>query len=383
MVSDNQTTVRISNFNCVNQDVKVFYTPKEGRNGLNDLLETKNKKSLTMTSDDWGGGFLNSDGSTWVSDGENLPYAFSSSIQIVFFCFPVGNITLSTLVGEPIDTFLLRLMETLAAAVPTTNALFETSPMGAEIFYNSNGCIIRLIQYVPTGGAAQVIPLSWTITSIFPTANFVTEADKPQGFTLIHPDGWMPYIEIKSLDVSDFIYDTGSKIVSGYMQFVESLLNQDLYIEELRRYSNNPNQVNVPIEFKSFDSDGTQQATPQTTVIDPYQAQPALIDYSDIILDGQVYAEVGMLAGEFLELRIQYEAVGVLNFEEIMQLDEILREQGVILNEKEISRQEKKDMQEAYSNFSGELLSDENLTNKLKKNSLIIALGLGLIFVIK
>jgi hypothetical protein len=381
MVSDNQTTVRISNFNCVNQDVKVFYTPKEGRNGLNDLLETKNKKSLTMTSDDWGGGFLNSDGSTWVSDGETLPYAFSSSIQIVFLCLPVGNITLSTLVGEPIDAFLLRLMETIVAALGTTNALFETSPMGAEIFYNSNGCIIRLIQYVPTGGAAQVIPLSWTITSIFPTANFVT-VSVPQGFTLINPDGWMPYIEIKSLDVSDYLYSDGtdSKIVSGYMQFVESLLNQDLYIEELRRYSNNANQVNVPIEFKSFDSDGTQQATPQTTVIDPYQAQPALIDYSNIILDGQVYAEVGMLAGEFLELRIQYEAVGILNFEEIMQLDDILREQGVILNEKEITSQEKKDMQEAYSNFSGFNESEEKDKNK---KSLIIAFAIGLIYLMK
>ena len=136
----------------------------------------------------------------------------------------------------------------------------------------------------------------------------------------------------------------------------------------------------MPIEFKSFDSDGTQQATPQTTVIDPYQAQPALIDYSDIILDGQVYAEVGMLAGEFLELRIQYEAVGILNFEEIMQLDDILREQGVILNEKEITSQEKKDMQEAYSNFSGFNGSEEKDKNK---KSLIIAFAIGLIYLMK
>ena len=131
------------------------------------------------------------------------------------------------------------------------------------------------------------------------------------------------------------------------------------------------------MEFKSFDSDGSQQTLAQTTVIDPYQAQPALTEYSDIILDGQVYAVLEMLAGEFLELRLQYEAAGILSYAEIIQLDALLKEQGVILDKKEISKQEKKDMIEAYSNFSG--FPD----NKRKNNNLIIALIVGLIFIIR
>lgn len=383
MVSDNQTTVRISNFNCVNQDVKVFYTPKFGNNGIDTIQNDKLLRKLTMTASNWGNNFLNAEGGAWVADGETLPYAFSAALDCELLGAPATLTTLTTIVGETIDGFFLRLMEDLATTGGFGRTLAEASPMGVHIYYDGSVCYLDLIMYISISGS-NYSPQTFEITtgSLFPQTSFVASGF-PFGFKLEHPDGWQPFIEIKSLDIADAIYGGGVPKVSGYQQFVESLLNQDLYIEELRRYSNNTNQVNVPIEFKSFDSDGTQQATPQTTVIDPYQAQPALIDYSDIILDGQVYAEVEMLAGEFLELRIQYEAVGILNFEEIMQLDEVLREQGVILNEKEISRQEKKDMQEAYSNFSGKLLSDENLTNKLKKNSLIIALGLGLIFIIK
>ena len=222
------------------------------------------------------------------------------------------------------------------------------------------------------------MPQTFEITtgSLYPQTSFGGTA-YPFGWILSHPDGWRPFIEIISLDIEDYKPCLGCNLISGYQQFLESLLNQDLYIEELRRYSNSSSQVNVPMEFKSFDSDGSQQTLAQTTVIDPYQAQPALTDYSDIILDGQVYAVLEMLAGEFLELRLQYEAAGILNYAEIIQLDALLKEQGVILDQKEISKQEKKDMIEAYSNFSG--FPD----NKRKNNNLIIALIVGLIFIIR
>tara|TARA_B110000908_G_scaffold165338_1_gene214648 strand:- start:83 stop:1222 length:1140 start_codon:yes stop_codon:yes gene_type:complete len=379
MVSDNQTTVRIRNFNCVNQDVKVFYTPKGGDNGINDITDNILRKQINMTTANWGNNFLNSQGGIWVADGETLPYAFSAALDCELLGSTGGGVltTLTTIVGETIDSFFLRLMEKLATQIGG-KTLGSASPMGVQIYYAGQVCYVVPTQYTAVSGSSYV-PQSFEITtgSLFPQTNFGA-AGYNFGFRLNHPDGWRPFIEISSLDVSDIVYSFQK--ISGYQQFVESLLNQDLYIEELRRYSNNTNQVNVPIEFKSFDSDGTQQATPQTTVIDPYQAQPALIDYSDIILDGQVYAEVGMLAGEFLELRIQYEAVGILNFEEIMQLDDILREQGVILNEKEITSQEKKDMQEAYSNFSGFNGSEEKDKNK---KSLIIAFAIGLIYLMK
>ena len=375
MLGDDQSTIRIRNFNCVNQDVKIFYTQYSGDNGINDINNDNLKRKLTMSASDWGNNFLNADGSTWVANGVDLPFAFSAALDCELLGATGGGImtSLTTIVGETIDGFFLRLMEDLASVLG--KGLANASPMGVHIYYIGSVCYLDLIQYVSPFGS-NYSPQAFEITTggLFPQTNF-EGAGYHFGFKLDHPDGWKPFIEIKSLDVEDAKIGQAPFFISGYQVFLESMLNQDLYIDELRKYSTSPDQANEPIRFESFDVDGNEQKLTQTVVIDPYQAQPALEDYSDIILNGQVFGTINMLAGEFLEIRITYESAGILHYNEIMELEALLEEQGVVLNGK-VTEQEKKDMQEAYLNFSGFDKKDKVNTKKL---ALFLVLGLIII----
>jgi hypothetical protein len=325
--NDDSITIKVTNYNCVNQDIKLFYSTLAGDNGLDEYDNAMVKKSLRMTTDDWGGGFLDSNGSVWVNDGQTLPAAFSSVIECTLFVFPVGNIVISTNIGEGIDAFLLRLMSVLSASGAWGNGLGGSSPMGANIYYDSGNCYINLIMYVPSAGAAQVIPISWTITSIFPTTSFASQTPAPFGFPLTHPDGWIPYLEVTDLsDISDS---------NSYEEFVRSITQQDLYIERLRRYSNSTEQVNQTFEFLKFDLDGNEEKITQTDVVDPYQVQAVINELADIVLDGQTYAVTTMLAGEYMEIQMSYDKVGVLSLDEVEQLQRILDEQGLAINEGE------------------------------------------------
>ena len=375
MLGDNQSTIRIRNFNCVNQDVKIFYTQTKGDNGIYDITDNRLKRKLTMKSSDWGNNFLTSSGSTWVANGVDLPFAFSAALACELLGSTGSGIltSLTTVVGETIDGFFLRLMEDLAAT-GLGKTLANASPMGVHIYYVGDECFLDLIMYINPFGA-DYSPQSFEITtgSLFPQTNF-GGSGYHFGFKLDHPDGWRPFIEIKSLDVEDASVGGGTQKISGYQIFLESMLNQDLYIDELRKYSTSPDQANEPIRFESFDVDGNEQKLTQTVVIDPYQAQPALEDYSDIVLNGQVFGTINMLAGEFLEIRITYEAAGILNYNEIMELESLLEEQGVVLNGR-VTDQEKKDMQEAYLNFSG-------FNKKKGNNKKTIVLTLALVLII-
>jgi hypothetical protein len=333
-------TIRVNNYNCVKTDVKLLYTKKEGDNGMDDL-DTKVKKTLTMTTDDWGGGFLDEEGKTWSADGQTLPYAFSSSIQIVFFVFPTGNITLSTNVGEPIDAFLFRLMQVLAAGYPSGESLSGTSPMGAQIFYNGDTCFIRLVQYVPSGGGAQVIPLQWTITSIFPTTSFDSQTLSPLGYTLRHPDNWSPFIEVRDLADSS---------LNSYKSLLNSLLGENFFIDDVRRYSTSTAQINEALEYVRYDSDGNTETITQTGVVDPYQIQPVVTDYTDVVIDGQTYQTVTMLEGEFIELTYTFQEFGGrFTYEQLRSLDELLERENI----ERVKSGEERELREVYSNFSG------------------------------
>ena len=81
-------------------------------------------------------------------------------------------------------------------------------------------------------------------------------------------------------------------------------------------------------------------------------------------MDGQTFATINMLAGEFLELTLYYDSVGILNYEEIKELE--------IGQGKELTKQEDKDLIEAYSNFSG-------FKNNKKTEKLLLLAILGLI----
>ena len=361
--NDDSITIKVTNYNCVNQDIKLFYSTLAGDNGLDEYDNSMVKKSLRMTTDDWGGGFLSADGSLWVNDGQTLPAAFSGVIECTFFCFPVGNIVLSTTAGESIDNFLLRMMTEVANALtPPTKTLAGSSPMGVNIYYDGGVCYVNLIMYVPSGGGAQVIPLQWTITSIFPTTSFASKTPAPFGFTLTHPDGWRPYLEVTDLS------DIGDR--DSYQEFVRSITQQDLYVEDLRRYSTSTDQVNQTFEFLKFDLDGNEEKITQTDLVDPYQIQAVINEFADIVLDGQTYAVTTMLAGEYMEIQMSYDKVGILSLEEVEQLQTILDEQGV-----EISEGEQRELEESYLSFSG--FSDE--TKKIQ-NIVIVGLILLLIF---
>jgi hypothetical protein len=374
LLSNQQNTIRVRNFNCVNQNVKLFYTQTTGDNGIYDITNDDLRKELLMTSDDWGNNFLTADGSVWVPDGQTLPFSFSAALDCELLgATGIGILTdLTTQVGEPIDTFFLRLMEKLATQIggSTPKGLGNASPMGVHIFYVGDVCHLNLIQYTRVSGSSYV-PQAFEITtgSLFPQTNF-GGTKFPYLFRLEHPDGWFPCIEVENLDVEDEVIPLAPFRISGYQIFLQSLLNQDLMIDELRKYSTNTSQVNEPLRFESFDVDGNEQKLTQSVVVDPYQAQPALEDFSGIVLNGQVFATVLMLAGEVLELRITYDASGVLHYDEILKLERLLEEQGVILDGG-VSDQEKKDLQEAYSNFNG---FDGSKKNNNIKTVLLISL---------
>ena len=77
-----------------------------------------------------------------------------------------------------------------------------------------------------------------------------------------------------------------------------------------------------------------------------------------------------MLAGEYMEIQMSYDKVGILSLEEVEQLQTILDEQGV-----EISEGEQRELEESYLSFSG--FSDE--TKKIQ-NIVIVGLILLLLF---
>ena len=344
MVDDNSVTLRINNYNCVNQDVKLFYTG-DGENSISNFNNDWNKNLKRLTTDEWGGSFLTADGSVWVNDGKTLPYAFNMIVELrVLYSYGAGTqITLQTQVGEPIDAFLLRFTEAIYADIGNYN-LFDMSTCGSHIYYNNNACYIDFIQYnLKLGESApqQIYIFGYSAPSSFTSVDVFT-------FNLKYPEptNWNVPIEVKDLSNID---------TDGYTEFVNSLLNQDLFIENMTKYSNNISQVGQPVRFVSYDVDGNEQKLPQTNVIDPYQAQAVLKNYSDIVIDGQTYATINMLAGEFLELTLYYDQVGILNYEEIVKLEE---KQGL-----EITEEENKDLKEAYLNFNG--FKNNNKTEKI------------------
>ena len=355
MIEEDSVSLKVTNHNCVPVDVRLFYTG-DGLNSIDNFDNDYVKNVVNLTTDDWGGNFLDSEGKTWVNDGVTLPFAFNAVVELkVLYSYYSGTlVTLSTQVGESIDAFLLRFTEAIRTSIGQPNYnLFNMSTCGSSIYYNAGNCNINFIQYniKPAGVAPQQLE----ITGLFsPTA--VTKVDVFT-FPLRHPEptDWNVPVEVRDLSTLD---------ADGYTEFINSLLNQDLFVTNIKKYSNNVNQVGQPVRFQSYDLDGNEQKLPQTNVIDPYQPQAVLNDYADIVIDGQTFATINMLAGEFIELNLYYDKAGILTYDEIEKLQE---SQG-----KEISEQEEKDLQEAYLNFSG-------FKNNKQTEKLLLLAILGLI----
>lgn len=353
-VNDN-VSIRVNNFSSVKQSVKLFYTGS-GENSLKNFNNDWNKNIKQLTTDEWGGSFLNSGGGVWVNDGSTLPYAFNSIVELrVLYSYGAGTlVTLQTQVGELIDSFLLRFTNAIYADIGNYN-LADMSTCGSHIYYSNNNCYIDFIQYnLKLGGSApqQIYIFGYSAPSLLTDIDVFT-------FNLKNPlpTNWNVPIEVNDLSSID---------TDGYRSFVASLLNQDLFINNLRKFSNNSAQISEEISFISYDLDGESQTLSQTKVIDPYQAQIVIDGNADILLDGQTYAQFKMLAGEFLELTLSYDKVGIYDYEKIASLDE--NSDSKIINAEEF------ELEESYSNFSG------FKTNKQTEKLLLLAIAILIIY---
>lgn len=358
--NDDSVSLRVNNYASVAQDVQLFNGL--GDNAITNFNNDYIRKSQDLDTSDWGGQFLDVVGNVWVNDGKTLPYAFNAVVQLqIVYSYGAGTLVqLSTQVGEPIDAFLLRFTEALRASIGNPNYnLFDMSTLGSRIHYTSTGCNVDLIQYnLVLGVAPQFVRITGFFPNPVPIGMVTTRVFS---FRLKNPlpTDWNVIIEILDLSAPNPSVLNGD---DSYRSFVNSLLNQDLRVETLRKYSNNASQVNEVLEWESYDVDGTIQNLSQTEVIDPYQAQPVTIDEKyEVVIDGQVFATIKMLAGEYLELTFSYETAGVTNYEEVKRLDEVLKEQGIILESKEAEAalQEQKETEEAFLNFTARM-NDKN-----------------------
>jgi len=340
MAVTSKVRIKAENLSCFDQSVKLLYTGT----GDNDIINYKNDKALKqleMNSTNWGGSFLDSSGNVWVADGKTLPFAFNSAINVVIR-YVVGatlyTTNLTSSVGETIDGFFVRIAEDMSSQVPDGNNLGNASPMGIKIYYSSP-TEVKMIpsQFQTLFGSNYAVQDLAIPTTSFPATSFGAN-QFPNAFRLKHPDNW-------NIDI--IVVDSSS---GDYREFVNSLLDQKLYINTIRKYSNNSLQISEPILAKRYDLAGFEKQLVDTTVVDPYQYQTVLDYESNLDINGQTYLEVSILAGDFLSLTLYYDKkIGTIGYDEIAYLDELLKEQGVDL----LNEQEKEDIEEAFVNFSG------------------------------
>ena len=337
--------LKAQNVTCFDKDVRLLYTGS----GINALSYYQNDRQLLfqdMTSDDWGGQFLTASGEVWVADGKTLPYSFN---QVAFctikFVYGVTLITTSRafLVGQRIDTFLQLLMQDLvddivtALGIPIATAykLGGASPVGLEMYYSGNTLQMNLLgmQDFAGGGSYQ----DFGVAGFFSTTSFGSKG-LTNSFKLENSIGYNIDIVVDDLTSGN------------YRELVNSLLDQSILIDRIRKQSNCPEQVLESAVFKKYDISGIASQIADVALIDPYQFQN-VIDYSvDVAIDGQTYMEVNVLAGEYITLTFYYDTTaGIVTYEQLKEVDRILREQGIDTS----NRAEERELEEAYLNFGG------------------------------
>lgn len=330
--------IKAENLTCFNQSVKLLYTG-DGKNAITRYGNDRNLNQIDMNSDNWGGNFLDASGRVWVADGTTLPFAFNSAVNVIvryIYGASLGITNLTSNVGEAIDAFFVRIAEDMSSKMPDGNNLGGAGPMGVQIFYSTPTEVKMkpsMFNQFLTG--FQVQDLSVPTTS-FPFTNFTDTY--PEAFTLKHPDGW-------NIDVMVTDPTTGD-----YRELVNSLLNQKLFIDKVRKYSNNYLQIQEPLSLKKYDLAGFEKQLVDTTVVDPYQYQTVLDYIADLVLNGQTYVELDVLAGEFITITFFYDATsGIIGYEEIAKLDAILKEQGI----QPPDEVEQEELERVFMNFSG------------------------------
>ena len=360
---DVEASIRVTNITPFDEDVKLFYTGT-GAYALETITDNKVVKKIITAPSNWGPSLQNVDGTIWVNDGETFPYAFNA-VQAVTVKYLYGSnlytATRIAVAGQPIEDLLRKINEDIAVLVLAGEASITTieearglggaSPLGIEMFYNNNALVMDVItSNNPMGESFQSLTIAGYLTE-----TMFSGVGGPDMFFQANALGWNIAIIIRDLQGED------------YRSLVNSLLNQPIYIDELRQYSRSSAQVLEPLQFIQYDVDGNINQLVETNVVDPYQAQPSLDSYADILLDGQTYCLVKILAGESLELRLVVEEGGMLTYEDLKSLDELLAEQGVDM----IYQGELQELEETWNNFDG-FKEEKKKDNKYK--ILIIAL---------
>lgn len=339
MAENSKVRIKAENLSCFSLPVKLLYTGT----GENDIIFYQNDRALQqvdMNTSNWGGNFLDPSGNVWVADGVTLPYAFNSAVNVVIRWIEGATLyitNLTTNVGETIDGFFVRIAQDMSSQHPEGNNLGDASAMGAKIYYSS----LDVVKIIPSmfneflvGFQVQDIAIP---TTSFPATLF-SISGYPNTFKLKHPDGWN--IDIIVVDASS----------GDYREFVNSLLDQKLYIDTIRKYSNNSQQIDEPVLAKRYDVSGFEKQLVDTSVIDPYQYQKVLDYEANLDINGQTYLEINILAGEFLSLTLNYnKKIGTVSYDEIAYLDSLLKEKGVDL----LNEQEEEEVEGAFFNFSG------------------------------
>tara|TARA_R110000744_G_scaffold132730_1_gene241043 strand:- start:137 stop:1285 length:1149 start_codon:yes stop_codon:yes gene_type:complete len=375
-MQDVEASIRVTNITCFDEDVKLFYTSPDGKYSLSTSTDNYVVKRVVTTPSMWGP-LLNVDGSIWVSDGKTFPFAFGSTrFFIVKFIFGLDLYSKTTFytAKESIEGFFRRVNEDIAQLLLAGVASFTTieeartlgllgiggledtgegsTPIGVEMIYNGNNLSIELVTACPASSSNSYQSVTIPGEGTF---SFTGGTGVKNLFLNRNSLGWVIGIIIKDLQGDD------------YNSLLNSLLNNPLYIDELRQYSRSASQVIEPLNFIQYDVDGNIRSLVETNVVDPYQAQPSLDSYADILLSGQTYCVVKILAGESLELRIVVEEGGALTYEDLKSIDDLLAEQGVDM----IYQSEREELKETWSNFDG---FKENKENENKYKLLLIAL---------
>lgn len=367
-LKDTEVALRATNITPFDEDVKLFYTG-DGAYSLSTVTTDKVVKKIITSPSNWGPSLQTVEGNIWEPDGKTFPYAFNA-VQAFTLKYVYGS-TLYTatriaVAGQPIEDLLRKVNEDIAVLVlagePSVTTIEEArgldgaSPIGVEMYYNNNALVIDIITSNDTLGSSFQ---SVTMAGYLLETNF-SGAGAGEMFFQPNTLGWNIAVRIRDLQGGT------------YREFINSLLNQDLYVDELRQYSRSSAQVNEPLQFVQYDVDGNITQLIETNVVDPYQAQPTLDSYADVMIDGQTYCLVKILAGESLELRLIVDEAGIITYEELKSLDDLLEQQGI-----EINKAELKELRETWSNFDG----FEEKDNKQKTlNLILIALVAILIF---
>ena len=337
----------------------------------------KTFKAIVTGPANWGTSFptpyalQNADGSVWVTDGKTIPFAFNTAftykVSFVYASTPVTH-TVNVTKGMPIDKMLRLSAEgirdaLITAGIPSDKAqlLDDATPIGMNMYYEDGFLKLKLETSQQLLGSAFQNNLQ-----IGGQSSNWAGIDSRDGFN-IQEDGWTKWIDVSDRSGGD------------YIELINSLVNQSLLTDELYKYSNNSSQVNEPLEWKKYDSAGFEATLTETTLIDPYQAQASHTVEPNILVDGQVYAQIKCLAGEYIDLTFYYDTAGILSTEQIETLEKILHEQKM----DDMSYSEEKELNEVYdkagrvitdtySNFNGGGLKSS--TNKLLIGLIVLLL---------